>query len=425
MIQLPYGTGYLELNLPPESNYQVLAPESAHYQAENSQEELVRQSLANPIESAKLADMVKGKQKIVLITSDHTRPVPSHITLPILLEEIKQANNSAEITLLISTGTHRPTTEEEMLNKFGRKVLDQVKVVNHLSDRTDDMVFLGTLPSGGELWINKLAIEADLLISEGFIEPHFFAGFSGGRKSVLPGIASTKTVFYNHNAQFIASPYARAGVLDQNPIHKDMVWAARQAKLAFILNVVINEKKEIINCFAGHPIKAHEQGCDFVRRLTSVKAVPGDIVISTNGGYPLDQNVYQAVKGMTAAESSAKPEAVIIMVSRCGDGLGGDHFFHMLSDYPTPQAAIEPILSIPPAETIQDQWEAQILARILIKHKVIMVCDQATAENVQKMHMDYASSIDEALAKAIAIKGKDATITVIPDGVGIIVEKLV
>lgn len=420
LITLPFDKGFLNLPLEPGENINILEPPSTGFKPSGTQEEIVREALQNPISSSKLSEMVQGKKNIVIITSDHTRPVPSHITMPILIEEIKKASPEAKITLLISTGMHRPTTDVEIISKFGQGVVEQVSIVNHLSERDENMVFLGTLPSGGELWINKLAVEADFLIGEGFIEPHFFAGFSGGRKSVLPGIASRKTVLFNHNSKFIASPYARAGILDKNPIHEDMVWAAKQAKLAFILNVAINAKKEIINCVAGDPDEAHKKGCEFVHKLTAVKTIPADIVISTNGGYPLDQNLYQAVKGMTAAEASAKKDAVIIMVAYCGDGLGGDHFYHLLADYPSAQASMDKIMATPQEETPMDQWESQILARILIKHKVIMITKPEMEEKIRQMHMDFASTLDEALEKARDIKGQNASITIIPDGVGVI-----
>ncbi|WP_201721861.1 nickel-dependent lactate racemase [Desulfotomaculum copahuensis] len=423
LLPLPYDTGHLSLPLEPGDNVQVLTPPSSNFRPPDTPEETVRRALESPLASPPLPELVRGKNKIVIITSDHTRPVPSRITLPILLAEIKKANPQAQITLLVATGMHRPSTPEELAHKFGRPVLDRVTVVNHRAEADGEMTFLGTLPSGGELWINRLAVEADLLIGEGFIEPHFFAGFSGGRKSVLPGIASRKTVLFNHNAQFIASPYARTGVLGNNPIHKDMVRSAQQAKLAFILNVVINAGKEIIHCVAGHPLEAHHAGCEFVRKITAVKAQPADIVISTNGGYPLDQNVYQSVKGMTAAEATAKPDAVIIMVARCRDGLGGDYFFHQLADQPSPQGTMDKIMATPREETVLDQWESQILARILIKHKVIMVTDPFLAGYIRQMHMDWAPTLEEALSKARAVKGADASITVIPDGVGIIVEQ--
>ncbi|WP_155477388.1 nickel-dependent lactate racemase [Heliobacterium mobile] len=421
MTTLPYHKTQLTLPIEPGPKVRILTPSNHDYTPEGAQEEIVRRALANPIASPPLSELVKGKQNIVIISSDHTRPVPSHINIPLMLEEIKKGNPEAKVTILVATGMHRPTTPEELVDKFGQKVVDEVPIVNHLSEVDEDMIFLGTLPSGGELWVNKVAVEADLLLADGFIEPHFFAGFSGGRKSVLPGVASRKTVMYNHNSTFISSPYARTGNLENNPIHRDMLFAAEKAKLAFILNVVINAKKEIIYAVAGDRVEAHLKGCQFVRDLVAATPIPGDIVISTNGGYPLDQNLYQAVKGMTAAEASAKAGAVIIMVAGCSDGIGGEAFYHQLADYPSPQAAMDTFLATSKEDTPADQWESQILCRLLIKHKIIMVTDPKWAQAVRDMHLDYAETLEKALAKAKAVKGEEAEITVIPDGVGVIV----
>ena len=285
----------------------------------------------------------------------------------------------------------------------------------------DEMADLGTLPSGGKLLLNKVAIDTDLLISEGFIEPHFFAGFSGGRKSILPGIASGTTVMANHCSEFIASDHARTGILEGNPIHKDMLYAAQQAKLAFILNVVINAKKEVIAAFAGDSVKAHEVGCEFVGKRAEVKKNPTDIVITTNGGYPLDQNIYQAVKGMTAADANCKEGGVIIIAAACNDGHGGESFCKMLTEAPSPRALLDRFAKIPRNETNPDQWEAQILARILDKFTVILVTDMCDPEMIRGMHIQHAMNFDEALKKAFEIKGKDATVSVIPDGVSVVV----
>ena len=186
------------------------------------------------------------------------------------------------------------------------------------------MVKIGQLPSGGDCIINRIAAEADLLLAEGFIESHFFAGFSGGRKSVLPGIASYKTIMANHSGEFIDSSNSRTGNLTDNPIHNDMVYAAAKANLAFIVNVVLDGDKKIIGSFAGDMVEAHKVGCNFVKEIARVKKIPCDIAVSTNGGFPLDQNIYQAVKGMTAAEATNKDGGVIIMVAGCRDGHGGE-----------------------------------------------------------------------------------------------------
>jgi nickel-dependent lactate racemase len=199
----------------------------------------VRAALKTPVGSPSLRDLAKGKDSVVIITSDHTRPVPSKITIPLLLEEIKKGSPAARITILVATGMHRNMTDGEIKERFGEAVASREKIVVHDSRDSGKLISLGKLPSGGELVINRLAVECDLLLSEGFIEPHFFAGFSGGRKSILPGIASYKTVLANHCAEFISHDRSRTGILDGNPIHKDMMFAAKTANLAFILNVIL------------------------------------------------------------------------------------------------------------------------------------------------------------------------------------------
>lgn len=420
-VKLPYGKDFIELEV--DDNVDILVSQAGEFKAEKSEEDLVREALSNPIGSEKLSDLVKGKEKITIITSDHTRPVPSHITMPILLEEIRSTNPEADITILIATGFHRPTTHEELVNKFGEEIVNNEKIIVHKSGVDEDMVELDRLPSGGRLLLNKHAINTDLLISEGFIEPHFFAGFSGGRKSVLPGVASEKTVLANHCSKFIASDYSRTGILDENPIHKDMAFAAEQARLAFILNVVIDAEKKIINAFAGDRVKAHAEGCDFVRGLSTIEGVNADIAITSNGGYPLDQNVYQSVKSMTAAEAAAADDGIIIEVSRCNDGHGGESFYKTFKEAADPKDIEDRVLQIPMEETIADQWEIQILARILVRHKVIFVTDPENKQLIEDMHMTYADSLDEALKMAKEIKGEDAKVAFVPDGVSVIVNK--
>lgn len=420
-VRLPYGKEFIELEV--DDNVDILVSQAGEFKAEKSEEDLVREALLNPIGSEKLSDLVKGKEKITIITSDHTRPVPSHITMPILLEEIRSTNPEVDITILIATGFHRPTTHEELVNKFGEEIVNNEKIIVHKSGVDEDMVELDRLPSGGRLLLNKHAINTDLLISEGFIEPHFFAGFSGGRKSVLPGVASEKTVLANHCSKFIASDYSRTGILDENPIHKDMAFAAEQARLAFILNVVIDAEKKIINAFAGDRVKAHAEGCDFVRGLSTIEGVNADIAITSNGGYPLDQNVYQSVKSMTAAEAAAADDGIIIEVSRCNDGHGGESFYKTFKEAADPKDIEDRVLQIPMEETIADQWEIQILARILVRHKVIFVTDPENKQLIEDMHMTYAESLEEAIRMAKEIKGEDAKVAFVPDGVSVIVNK--
>lgn len=237
----------------------------------------------------------------------------------------------------------------------------------------------------------------------------------------MPGIASKETVLANHCSEFIAHPKARTGVLKGNPIHEDMLYAAKKANLDFILNVAMNGDKKIINAFAGHWEEAHFEGCEFVSKLAGAKSKLADIVITTNGGYPLDQNIYQSVKGMTAAEATCKKAGVIIITSECADGHGGDFFYNTFAKADVVQNVMGETMARNRDKTIPDQWESQILARILLKYKVIMMTN-ATKENVENMHMKWAPNIAEAIEMADEILGNRSKITVIPDGVSVIVQ---
>lgn len=422
-ILFPYGKTKMEYEFKEDELGGVLVSSIEKYKAEAGGTELVKRALENPEGSERLCRLAKGKKKIVIIASDHTRPVPSKIIMPLMLEEIRNGNPEADITILIATGCHRGTTREELIGKFGAEIVKNEKIYIHDCDENDMLVNIGTLPSGGECEINRLACEADLLVSEGFIEPHFFAGYSGGRKSVLPGIAGRTTVLANHCSEFIAHPNSRTGILENNPIHKDMLWAAKTAKLKFIVNVVLDAEKNVIFATAGDLEAAHKKGTDFLSSLCGVKAKDCDVAISTNGGYPLDQNVYQAVKGMTAAEATVKKGGVIIMLAESCTGTGGDDFYHQLADEEDIYKTMEIFLQRGRNETVPDQWESQMLLRILMHARVIYVSEMP--DNViEKMHMIPAHSIDEAIKKAKELLGKeDIKIAAIPDGVSVVVKK--
>ena len=419
-IHLPFGRTHLTAELPDHRLQAVLCSRLESYRPPMGESELVQSALDNPIGSPKLEELAVGKENIVLIASDHTRPVPSKVLVPPMLAAIRRENPQAKITILIATGCHRGTTKAELIEKFGPEIVSQENIAIHDCADEENMVTIGTLPSGGALRINRIAAEADLLISEGFIEPHFFAGFSGGRKSVLPGIAARETVFWNHNSGFIADPHARTGILEGNPLHRDMLYAARAAKLAFICNVVINAKRQVVGAFAGDCDQAHLAGTEFLKQLCQVPATPADIVITTNNGYPLDQNIYQAVKGMTAGESTCREGGVIIMVAACEDGHGGESFRKTIAEGGTPAQILDQIQSTPPEHTLPDQWESQILARILNKHHVVLVT-RAEADLVRSMQMHPASDIPQALAIAQGLLGREGSITVIPEGISTIV----
>ena len=330
-------------------------------------------------------------------------------------------NYSAHIKILIGTGLHRKTTQEEMVQRFGYEIAQNEEIIVHDAYDDGELRFFKNLKSGTPLYLNGLVDWADLIVAEGFIEPHFFAGFSGGRKCILPGIAGAVSVKYNHCALMIEEEMARTGILQSNPISDDMKEAAELTRLKFILNVVIDGHKDIVSAFAGDPYRAHEAGCLFVKEMSTVKKCPADIVITTNGGYPLDQNVYQSVKSMTAAEQCVNEGGVIIDVSECSDGSGGEEFLRYFS-FKGPGEVMEKIRATASEDTLADQWQAQILARVMLKCTVIMVSDIKARGDIEGMGILYCSSIDDAVKKALELKPQNDGIVFIPDGVSVIVE---
>lgn len=421
-VLFPYGKEKIEYTFDSQLSY-VLESSIENYTPKKSEQELILEAMENPIGTKRLRELAKGKSNVVIIASDHTRPVPSKLIIPPMLKEIREGSPNAKITILIATGCHRYTTKDELVAKFGEEIVENENIYIHDCDEREKLVNIGTLPSGGECEINKIAYDADLLVSEGFIEPHFFAGYSGGRKSVLPGVCGRSTVLANHCSEFIDNENARTGVLEGNPIHKDMMWASKKANLAYIVNVVLNGDKRVIYATAGDSETAHKQGTDFLASLCGAKAHCADVVITTNGGYPLDQNVYQAVKGMTAAEATVKKNGVIIMMAKSNDGIGGDHFYHQLADEKDINKTMSVFLSRGRGETVPDQWQTQILLRVLMHANVVYISEMPD-DVVEKMHMIPAHSIDEALEKARALLNKkQLDIVAIPDGVSVIIQK--
>ena len=418
MVEILYGKGSMICPVEPDA---VLTAHGGQAKTEISGGELVRQAMAGPIGSAPLSVLAQGKARATVIISDHTRPVPSKDILPWMLQELREGNPDIQITLLVATGCHRGTTKDELVAKLGREIAEREQIKVHDAFAQEDHVEIGILPSGAPLVIDRAAVETDLLVAEGFIEPHFFAGFSGGRKSVLPGVCAAATVYGNHCGAFIADEHSRTGVLMGNPIHRDMIAAAEMVNLAYIVNVVIDDDKNTVAAFAGDPVLAHEAGVNWLKDRCAVKAVPADIVITSNGGAPMDQNLYQCVKGLTAAEATANPGAVLIICAEAADGIGGEGFYRSLLECEDAAELYEAYCATPQSETIPDQWQTQILARILMKHRVIFVSRKELAETIREMKMDYAETLEEALAMARETVGEGGTVTAIPNGISVIV----
>ncbi|MBQ9941547.1 MAG: nickel-dependent lactate racemase [Christensenellaceae bacterium] len=419
-IAIPYGKGEMIAKLPEDAF--VLTSRVDELHPDRPEDEIVKAAMAAPIGTKPLWQLAQGKKTATLIISDHTRPVPSRHIVPFMLAELRRGNPDIDITLLVATGCHRDTTPAELEAKLGKDIAANEKIAVHDCMDAAGNVKIGVLPSGADLIIDRAAVETDLLVAEGFIEPHFFAGYSGGRKSVLPGVCDRVTVHGNHCAAFIESPFARTGILQGNPIHKDMVAAAEMANLAYIVNVVINEEKQVVAAFAGHREQAHEAGCQWLAQYCGAARQEADIVITSNGGAPLDQNIYQCVKGMTAAEATAAPGAVIILCAECADGHGGERFYRDMRDCQSPAQLLSDILKVSQKDTVADQWQYQILARVLKKHQVIFVTRPELKDMIEEMKMTYAPTAQQALEMAYAKKGPNARVCAIPNGVSIVIK---
>ena len=418
IVEIPYGKGAVEVELPDDRVVSVLRAREARPVGDEPDD--VRRALANPIGCSRIANLASDKDNVCILVSDYTRATPNRVLVPPIIEELKDAGLSMEkVSILVANGLHKPAPYSELRELLGEEVMEEVEVLNHDAEDEGSLTYLGRTRFGTELSVNKLVVESDLVIMTGLIEPHFFAGYSGGRKSILPGVAGRESIYQNHSFKMIDHPLSRSGILDGNPIHEDMVEAAslvkRNRKMA-IVNVVIDKNHRILRTFCGDVFEAHRVGVNFLDGIFKVKAPAGaDIVITSNGGYPLDRDLYQAVKGMATGELVVRDGGVIIIFSECMDGIGRGHelFYQLMAEAENPRQVLERIKR---EEPIKDQWEAQVLARILEKAKVIAVTENIRHSRLEEMHITPASSPEEALQLAREETGKDANMVVIPEG---------
>ena len=418
-IKLPYGKGFLYLDLLDSSINKVL--KSREFNIKKHETTVIRQALENPISSPRLSDIAEKRKKMLLITSDHTRPMPSKITIPLIINEAISKNPDLKIVIIIATGLHRAPTEDELIERFGNKIVHKYSIIAHNARDKSNLTKLGLMSTGNELWLNSIIKEVDLIVAEGFIEPHFVAGYSGGPKSILPGIAGYDTIMANHSPKNMDHPNARSGILENNPIHTEMCEAAKMSNLEFILNVVLNQRKIIVAGFSGSFKAAHEKGYTFLERYCQVEPAMADIVVVSNDGYPLDLNVYQGVKGMSVASATCNEGGVIILVAECRDGFGHKNFYEMMISGNSPEEILKKIRSN--YFNMIDQWQSQILAQILTKHSVIIVSNNLNKKQVEKAHLKLAPDLDTALNMAYKITGTISPVTVISDGPRVMIKQ--
>ena len=409
-VKLAYGKSGITVTVPDEA----VVIEPRHLTALPDDKGAVMDALRHPNGTKPLKELVSSSQTVAIVISDITRPTPNHKIVPWLLEEMAHVPKN-NITVINGLGTHRANTREELIQMLGQEVVDTVRVVNHNAFDDSGLVEVGTNSHGSKVYFFKEYVDADVKIVTGFIEPHFFAGFSGGPKGICPAVAGIKTILDFHNAVMIGHPLSTWGVIEGNILQGAATENCLMVKPDFMLNVTLNGDKEITGVFAGDVIKAHREGCAFVKEnaMYAVDA-PFDVVLTTNSGYPLDQNLYQTVKGMSAAAQIVKPGGSIVSVSECSDGVP-DHgnYAKILQMRSTPQELLDMIND--KSFSVFDQWQVQVQAMIQVKADCYLYStldDDTVRKAMFKPIADTEKTISELLAKY----GPNATMAVLPLG---------
>jgi nickel-dependent lactate racemase len=412
-VRLAYGKTGLDVTLPDGPSVDIVQPR--HVEAAGNQAEAVRQALRHPIGSRPLRELAKPSDTIGIVCNDITRPTPYQIILPVVLEELSHVADDA-ITFLIANGTHRPGTSEELRTVLGEQIVDRFRIVQNDAHDHDVYALVGTTADGNEIWIHKEYLRCDVRILTGFIEPHFFVGFSGGGKACMPGLAALETILRNHCARNMDHPRATWAVTHGNPIWEGIREAALLTSPLFLLNVTLNREKQITGVFAGDMDRAHERGCEFVKQhaLAPVQA-PYDIVITSNAGAPLDLNLYQAVKGMSAAAQIVKKGGAIILAADCWDGIP-DHgqYKRLLFEAANPRSLLEKVRA--DDCHCQDAWQAQVHAQVCEKADVYLFSHHLTDEQIGRALLKPCRDIVKTVEQLLRVYGRDASICVLPEG---------
>ncbi|MEM8488970.1 MAG: nickel-dependent lactate racemase [Bacteroidota bacterium] len=412
-ITIAYGREGLNIELP--DNTDVI--QSTPMNGLTDEVAAIEEALRNPVGLPPLAASVKAGDRVVVTHSDITRPVPNDRILPVLLRELESAGVRREdITLLNALGTHRQQTTDELRMMLGDAIVDNYHCDQHNSFDDANLVSLGHTSLGNPVRINKKLLEADYRVYTGFIEPHFFAGFSGGPKAVLPALSGSESVLSNHGREMIADKRSTWGNIAGNPIWEEMREVALKTMPAFLVNVTINPAHAITGVFAGELLQAHEIGREFIRQNVMVGVdAPYDIIITNNNGYPLDQNLYQTVKGMSAASRVLKPGGAIIMCAACVDGLP-DHgrYAELLELGGSPQGVLDMIAQ--PGFGEQDQWQVQIQAQIQVNADVYIYSDGLSDSQINRALLKPCRDIGATINQLLEKYGPDARICVMPDG---------
>jgi len=419
-IKLDYGREGLDIELPDHLNVDVVEPK--YMEGLPNQAEAIEDALLNPIDLKSLPDLVGKSDNVAIVINDITRPTPYRTILPVLLQQLRAVPDE-RILILTATGTHRPNTKAEFRGILGDDISDKFRIIQNDAEDRRSHTSVGTTKSGNEIWLHKEYLNCNVRILTGLIEPHFFAGFSGGAKALMPGLALRDTVLRNHNAANIDHPKAIWGVVNGNPIWKEIHEAAAMAPPTFLLNVALNRNKEITKVFAGHYRKAHEQGCAYVRKNAMVAVEKRyDIVVTSNSGYPLDLNLYQCVKGMSAAARIVKDGGAIIVVADCWDGIP-EHgeYAQLLREAESPESLLNTIrkesTGCLTVDTMrQDTWQAQIHALVCQKADVYFHSRNLSDSQIESAFLKPCSKVEETIEDLLRKYGRRACICVLPEG---------
>ena len=412
-VPIAYGRKHLTVALP-EDLTTVIEP--AHHEGLADERSSLRSALDSPIGTRALREWLVPGGRVCIVFTDITRATPNERLIPWLLTYLAEAGVAREsITLLNSTGTHRPNTNEELEVMLTPEVVRDYRIINHECEKLEDMVQFGVTNTGAPALLHRALAEADTRIITGFIEPHFFAGFSGGPKGIMPGVAALETVMSNHGAANIGDAKSTFGMLEGNPIWEEMRDIALRIGPSFLINVTLNEQKRITGIFAGDLIKAHREGTEFVR-ATAMQPVDDlfDVVITSNSGYPLDMNLYQGVKGMSAAARIVRPGGLIILACECSEGLPmGSPFDKLLRE----ASSTEEILALlmQPGFVRAEQWQAQIQSLICKKARVVLHSNLPD-DAVRAAHLTPCPDISAAVEQEVARLGGTARVAVLPQG---------
>lgn len=408
-VSLAYGKSGLNIMVPDRAV--IIEPKSLNRLADEKM--AVQKALRQPTGTPPLKDMVKSSDTVAIVISDMTRPTPNHKLVPWLIEELTHVPKE-NFVIINGLGSHRANTREELVQMLGQEVIDTVKVINHNAFEPEELVLAGKNSYGSDVYLNKTYVNCTFKIVTGFIEPHFFAGFSGGPKGISPGIAGITTIQDFHNAQMIGHKNSTWGLIEGNIVQDAATQNCLMAKPDFMLNVTLNGKKEITGVFAGELIAAHRSGCAFVKDHAMYPVdQPFDIVITTNSGYPLDQNLYQTVKGMSAAAQIVKQGGAILSCSECSDGVP-DHgnYAKILKMRNTPHELLEMISN--PEFRIFDQWQVQAQAMIQSKAHCYLY-SSLSAQTVKDAMFIPVTSPCDAITELLE-KKPGASIAVLPLG---------